>query len=60
MGPQIFGSKKVKALKKLGPKNVFKISLVTAEMFLIWTNVAWTNVTVKVGICERWSQEPTF
>ena len=47
-----------------------KIGSVTAEIFLIWTNVtwtnvawtniAWTNVTVTVGICSRCSQEPTF
>ena len=35
-----------------------KIESVTAEIFLIWTNVtrinvAWTNVTVTVGICSR-------
>ena len=38
---------------------------VTVELFLIWTNVArtnvtWTNVTMTVGICFWWSQEPTF
>ena len=52
-----------------------KIRSITAEIFLIWTNVArtnvvwtnvartnvfWTNVTMTVGICSRWSQEPTF
>ena len=42
-----------------------KIGSVTAEIFLIGTNVArrnvaWTNVTVTVDICERWFQEPTF
>ena len=42
-----------------------KIGSVTVEIFLIWTNVArtnvaWTNVTVSVGICSRGSQEPTF
>ena len=42
-----------------------KIWSVTAEIFLIWTNVArtnvaWTNVTVTVGICSRCSQRPTF
>ena len=35
-----------------------KIESVTAEIFLIWTNVArrnvaWTNVTVTVDICYR-------
>ena len=24
------------------------------------TNIAWTNVTVTVGICARCSREPTF
>ena len=33
---------------------------VTAEIFLIWTIVAWINVIVTVGICSRASQEPTF
>ena len=42
-----------------------KIGSVTAEIFLMWTNVARTNVartnvTVTVGICPRGSQEPTF
>ena len=46
---QNFGPK-IKALKNLGQK-----SLVTAEIFLIWTkvsrtNVAWTNFNVTVGI----------
>ena len=27
-----------------------KIGSVTAEKFLTWTNVAWTNVTMTVGI----------
>ena len=50
-------------LTKLGPKLWVIIGSVTAEIFLIWTNVArtnvaWTNVTVPVGICSRWSQEP--
>ena len=35
---------------------------VTAEIFLIWTivartNVAWTNVNMTVGICSRGSQK---
>ena len=47
-----------------------KIGSVTAEIFLIWTNVArtndawtndaWTNVPLTVGICSRCSQELTF
>ena len=50
------GPKKVKVCKKLGLKNLVKIWSVTAEIFLIWTNVsrtnvAWTNVTVTVGMC---------
>ena len=50
-----------KAHNKVGQK----IGSVIAEIFLIWTNVvrtnaAWTNVTVTVGICSRWSQELTF
>ena len=24
---------------------------ITPEIFLIWTNVAWTNVTLTVGLC---------
>ena len=61
--------------KKLGPKSLVKIRPVTAKILLIWTNVArayvsrtnvartyvaWTNVSKTVGICSRWSQEPTF
>ena len=47
------------------PKSLVKIGSVIGKIFLIWTNVArtydaWTNVTVTVGICSRWSQEPTF
>ena len=46
-------------------KSLVNISTVTAEILLIWTNVAmtfvgWTNVTVTVGICLRWSKEPAF
>ena len=42
-----------------------KIRSVTAEIFLIWTNVArtnvaCTNVTITAGICFSCSQEPTF
>ena len=42
-----------------------KIGAVTAEIFLIWTNVArtniaWTNVIVKVIFFSRCSQEPSF
>ena len=31
------------------PLKLVKIGIVTAEIFLIWTNVAWANVTVIVG-----------
>ena len=34
-----------------------KIGSVTAEIFLIWTNVARIIVTVTVGICSRCFQE---
>ena len=47
-----------------------KIRSVTAEIFLLWTNVArtnvartnvaWTNVNLIVGICHRGYQEVTF
>ena len=42
-----------------------EIGSLTAEIFLIVTKVArtsiaWTNVTVTVGICSRGSQEPTI
>ena len=58
-------SKRIKALKILAPKNFVKIRSVTAETFLIWTNVArtnvsWINVTVTIGICKRLYQETTF
>ena len=51
-----FGRQKLKALEKLDPKSLVKIGSVTAEIFLMWTNiasknVAWTNITVTVGIC---------
>jgi len=41
------------ACQKLGPKGLVKIGSVTAEVFMIWTNVAWTNFTMRVGICSR-------
>ena len=45
--------------------SLVKIRSGTAEIFLIWTNVArtnvaWTNVNMTVGIFSRCSQEPTF
>ena len=56
---------KIKSTEKLDPKTLVKIGSVTAEIMLIWTNVAktyvtWTNVTVTFDICQRWSQEPIF
>ena len=63
-GPKYFGTQKV-CVKQLGPKSLVKIGSVTAEIFLIWTNVArinvvWTDFSVTVGICSRVSQEPTI
>merc|ERR1712105_38558 len=60
--PKCFGSKKRRGKKYRSKmirahKNCFiKIKLVKAEIFMIWTNVArtnvtWTNVTVTAGIC---------
>ena len=54
-GPKVFLTKMVWSKKKFVPKSLVKIGSVTAEIFLIWTNVArtdvaWTNVTVTVGI----------
>ena len=42
-----------------------KIGSVTAEIFVIWTNVvrtnvAWTNGSMSVGISSRCVQELTF
>ena len=56
--PENVGFKRIKACKKMGQKSLVKIRSLTAEIFLIWTdvartNVAWTYVTVNVGICER-------
>ena len=66
MGPKIMvaktfwpkkdvGSKKLMA-SKIRSKSLVKIGSVTAEILLILTNVArtnvdWTNVTMTVGIC---------
>ena len=66
LGPKILGSQIFFSKKFIGSQNIWvKIGLVTAETFLIWTNVARTNiprtnVTVAVKICSRWSQEPIF
>ena len=61
----MLGPKKlnIKACKKMGPKSLVQIGSVTAEIFLIWTkvartnvtwtNVAWTNVNAIVDICSR-------
>ena len=40
----------------MGTRGLVKIGSVMAELFLVWTivaetNVAWTNVTVTVFIC---------
>ena len=43
-------SEKFKAPKRLGPKSLVKIGSVIAEIFLPWTNVAWTYVSRTVGI----------
>ena len=61
---QNFGAKN-QGYQILGQKRLVKIGSVTAGIFLIWTNVArtnvaWTNVTVMVGISSRCSQEPNF
>ena len=55
VGPRIFWSTKIMTPETLGPKSVVKIGPVTAEIYLIWTNVArayasWPNVTMTVGI----------
>ena len=54
-GHKKYWSKKTSVWKKWDPKSLFKIGLVTAEKFLIWTNVArtnvpWKNVTFMGGI----------
>ena len=51
---------KVKKVLQKHLKGLVKLESVTAEIFLIWTNVirtnvAWTNVTMAVGICSRYS-----
>ena len=61
-----FRLKKFRSTNSRPPKNyLVEVGSVTAKIFLIWinvtrTNVAWTNVTMTVGICLRCSQEPTF
>ena len=44
--------------QKMSPKSLVKIESVTADILLLLTNVtrtyvAWTNVSVTVGICFR-------
>ena len=61
VGPENLSPKKYwiqKRPKKVGAKKDYLVKLgsVTVRIFLIWTNVArtniaWTNVTVTVGIC---------
>ena len=63
--PRTFWSTKIMPPKRLGPKSLVKIGLVTAEILLIWTNVtraydARTNVTITVGIFLTWSKDLTF
>ena len=46
-------------------QSFIKIRSIRTEIFLIktdvaWTNVASTNVTMTVGICSKCSQKPTF
>ena len=55
MGGTKSWSNKIRAPKTLGPKSLQKILSVTAEIFLVWTNVArtnvaWTNVAWTNGI----------
>ena len=53
----ILGLKKFWVKKNFGPKrlkpqqNWVKIGTGTTELFMICKKVAWTNVTVTVGIC---------
>ena len=56
---------KLRTAKHWVQKPTFKVWSVTAEIFLIWTNVVRTNVDLTninetVEICSRWSEEPTF
>ena len=50
LDPKLFRPKKLRPTK-IGYKSLVKIRSVTAEILLIWTNVAWVNVTMTVGIC---------
>ena len=66
---QLFGHRDSWYLLKRVPgtylQNLVKIGSVSAEIFLMWTNVArtniaWTNVAMTDGINSRWSHESTF
>ena len=52
--------KYLKMVPEIYLQSLVKLRSVTAEIFLILTNVAWTNVTMTVGIWFRCSQGPTF
>ena len=43
MVPKIFGPRKLKP-NKMGPKGLVKIGSATAKIYLMWTNIAQTNV----------------
>ena len=54
LGRKKFYRRTFSSTKIMGPKSLVKIGPVTAEILMIWANVArayvaWTNVTVKVG-----------
>ena len=43
--------------EKFGPKSLVKIRSETAEILLIQTNVAWTNVTMAIEyLAQNWVQ----
>ena len=61
MGQKKFGLKRNFGPEKLGlPKILVKNESDAGELFLMWTNVDWTNVTVKVIICSKCFQDPSF
>ena len=39
-----------RSLKILGPKSLVKMGSITAGILLIYTNVAWTNVIMAIGL----------
>ena len=50
--PKRFWSKNLLFWKNFGPTFFFvKIRSVTSKILLKWTYIAWTNVTLTVGIC---------